>query len=254
MNTIMCTRDMKSLYFALILLIGIGTIGCGRTDIPSGPSSGNIPFGLIIPGNRPSADYHAVSGVITRMVSSTVGDSIVDSPQMLFYAQFTTSPIAPMMASVSLNGSDLDHHMNTDTLRLSRTPSLSIYGDNTWQLTDSGNATQSYLMPKIDIIETLSPFDTRSSVRGDTDLVLRWNRPTLASSAIHIYWKAPNGTYEKVVPDYPGTHQIPKLEINKLRGKGQVVITRYYYLPQKFKERTVMITRIAQRIFTIEVQ
>jgi hypothetical protein len=244
---------MKSLLSLLILLGLVGAMGCGSTDIPTNTNTGNLPFGLMIPSNRPSADYHAVSGVSTRMVSTKVGDSIVESPQMLFYAQFTTSPIAPAVQTVTLNTFPFDHHMNTDTLRLARAGSSNIYGDNTWEVIDSSNTKATYLMPKIDIIDTVGPFDQRSTVRGDTDLVLRWKRPTLGSSAFHIYWKTPNKTYEQVVADYPGTYQIPKSEIIKLRGRGQVVLTRYYYLPQKFKNRTVMITRIAQRSFNVEV-
>ena len=186
-------------------------------------------------------------------MATKVGDSIVESPQTLFYAQFTASPGVPQLKSVLLNTVELGHHLKGDTLRLGRSPGSSIYGDNLWTLIDSGETKTNFTMPKINVVDTILPFDSRTSVRGDIPLTLSWRRPTLVSSALYISWKAPNHTFEKTVSDYAGSYEIPVEEMRKLQGKGQVMITRYYYMPQKFKERTVMITRIAQRSFSIDV-
>ncbi len=244
---------MKSLSLLLVLLAGIGLGSCDSTTIPLLPDNGNLPFGLIIPGNRPAADYHAVSGVSTRLVATKVGDSIVESPQTLFYAQFTASPGVPRLKSVLLNTVELGHHLKGDTLRLGRSPGSSIYGDNLWTLLDSGETKANFTMPKINVVDTVLPFDTRTTIRGDVALTLSWRRPTLVSSALYISWKTPNHTFEKTVSDYAGSYEIPQEEMKKLQGRGEVVITRYYYMPQKFKERTVMLTRIAQRTFSINV-
>jgi len=243
---------MRSFLLLIALLLGLGAIGCGSTEPPTNIGPLNIPFSLVIPGNRPAADYYAVSGVSVRIVATKVGDSIVEMPQTLFYAQFAAAPGAELPDTVTLNHTPLDRHLDTDTLRLAAA-APNILADNTWGLIDANNSETTFLVPKIDIIDTVSPFDERSSVRSDTSLELGWKRPTLISSAMHIRWTTSNHTYEQVMPDSFGAYTIPASEMEKLRGRGKVLLTRYYYLPRKYKSRDILLIRIAQRSFEIDV-
>lgn len=248
-------RSLPAL-LTLVLATGLfatGILGCGGTEPPTGLGPSSIPFGLTIPDKRPPADYYATSGVTTRLVSTRVGDSIVETAQTIFYAQFTTAAGVPLPTSVEINGNTLARHRDGDTLRLTSGNALTLYADNTWGLTDTDNSETTFMIPKIDVVDTIKPFDRRTTLRGDTSLALQWKRPTLISSALHISWVTSNYTYEKIVADIAGEHEIPTEDMKKLRGKGKVLVTRYYYLPRKYKTRDLLLTRIAQRSFDVEI-
>jgi len=245
---------MRSFLILLTLVLATGISGCAGSEPPTGSDSFSIPFGLTIPGNRDTtADYYATSGVTTRIVATRVGDSIVETAQTIFYGEFMAAPGVPLPTRVTINGNPLERHRGGDTLRLRTASGPSIYADNTWGLTDTDNSETTFTIPKIDVVDTIKPFDRRTTLRGDTSFTLQWKRPTLISSALYITWVAPNYTYEKLVADVIGEHVIPSEDMKKLRGKGKVVVTRYYYLPKKYKSRNLLLTRIAQRSFDVEV-
>lgn len=237
---------------AALMLITI-LAGCGGPDIPSDTGPPSLPFSLVIPNTRPKTDYYAVSGVMVRMVSVKIGDSIIDSPQSSYYAQFTTDPGSTPPLAVTLNSVALGRHRDTDTLRLGSGAPQTVLSDNTWEMIDTDSSKASFLLPKIDVIDTVAPFNRRSTVRGDTSLMLAWKRPSLISSALHISWITTSDTLSLVANDAFGAFTISKADMMKVRGKGRVVVTRYYYMQRNHKAKSVGLMRIAQRSFDIEV-
>lgn len=244
-------RSLLQAGAALILVTILA--GCGGPDIPSDTGPPSLPFSLAIPGNRPKADYYATSGVMVRMVSVKVGDSVVDSPQSSYYAQFTTEPGSTPPQSVTLNGTALERHRDTDTLRLGSGAPQTVLSDNAWEIIDPDNTKSSFRLQKIDVVDTVAPFNRRSTVRGDTSLTLGWRRPSLISSAFHINWTTNADTLNLVANDAFGEFTISRADMAKVRGKGRVILTRYYYVEGKHKGKSVGLMRIAQRTFDIEV-
>lgn len=235
---------------ALAGILSLAALGCGDDPVgPVGPF--DIPFDLTVPANRPTGDLYAVSGVISTTTNVRVGDSIVESTIPAFYAQFHTAPGVPLPAKVLLNESPLARSRGGDTLRLDEA-SASVFGNNTWKLVDSSNVADSFLVQKIDVIDTIAPFKDKKSFRSDTSLAMAWLPPRLGSGGMLLIWKAPDTTMTIPLADV-GFYTMSKENMKALRGKGKITFVRYLNSQKTYKGRKLILTRLSEHRYDVTV-
>lgn len=247
------TQIMRS-SISLLVLVGallLTALGCEEDPVgPIGPSE--IAFDLTIPPNRPAADLYAVSGAISRTTTVRVGDSIVESTISSFYAQFHTAPGIPLPASVLLNNSTMERNRGGDTLRLDDASATSVLGNNTWKLVDELGAADSFLMQRVDVLDTVGPFKEKKTFRSDTSLSINWLPPRLGSSGLFMIWKAPDTTLTLPLADV-GFFTISKEDMKAIRGKGKVTFLRYLNSQKNYKGRKLILTRLAEHRYDVTV-
>lgn len=231
----------------------VAAMGCAdRTIGPIGPSS--IPFDLTIPSNRPVADYYAVSGVTTSTTFLRIADSIVQSQVLNFYAQFTATPGLALPASVLLNDNRLERNLDTDTLRLDEITTGNVLKDNDWTFVGADSTKKKITMPAIDIVDSVGPFQSRTSFRSDAPLTVGWRIPHAGAGGLTIIWRGPEHTTILPVNDFIGTATIPEGEMEKLLGAGTVTFIRYTNRTDTFNGKSITVTRIAQHSYPVTVQ
>jgi hypothetical protein len=248
---------IRQLLTALAVIVLVAFTGCGSdsTVNPTGPIS--IPFELVVPGAIvKNGNYYGMSGILSENGYTRIGDTTIEVRTQAYYAQFFKNASDPMPANVTINGAAMARHKDTDTLRLSGGNTTSnIYGTNIWMLTDSAGKSASFPIGAVDPLDSVAPFELHPTVRGDTDLILSWKIPD-ASQGLFITWTATatNYTYSAFVADI-GRHTIPKDELKKLVGTGNVRFTRFISDNSKtFQGRTVSLLRMSQRAYRVTVQ
>jgi hypothetical protein len=245
---------MRSTFVLSILALSllIGGAGCGSDPIgPIGPLE--IPFDLTVPPNRPVGDLYAVSGVTSRTQFVRVGDSIIESAIPSFYAQFHAAPGGALPAKVLLNGNELERSRGGDTLRLETASSQTVLGNNIWKLVDESSAVDSTTVQRVDVIDSIVPFNERKTFRSDTNLRLSWMPPRIGSGGMYLIWKAPDTTIVTPIADV-GSYAIESADLKKLRGKGTVTFIRYLNTQKNYKGRKLILTRLAQHRYEVTVQ
>jgi hypothetical protein len=235
----------------LCLSIAAGCDGHKPTGphIPSG-----IPFDLVIPvASLPQGDFYAISGLAIR--NQTIQkDTLLETIGQSFYGEFYAKSGIPLPAMVLLNGVQLERNLGTDTLRFTGQPASSVYDVNTWSLADSGETAATFISPVVPILDTIAPFNVNRTVRLDTSLTLRWKPSTLgAGGGMSLIWKAPGGTYGPIaLNDFTGSVTLKPTDLKNLAGRDTLIVTRYRIdAAQKFKGKTLVIVRMAQRILEI---
>lgn len=250
---------MRYQSICLALLAGIAACfaACGSDPIGN-PGPVDLPFDLTIPDNRPVANYYAVSGIVTTRRLVKVNDSIVESSFPSFYAQFNAADSSfAIPSSVMLNGNPLVRNKGTsDTLRLDAVKDGSnLFGEDTWSLADSGVSTKTFPIKPVDIVDSVTPLGTSASIRSDTSLQIRWKRPSPGSlsGGMYLYWRAPGRTLSVNMNDGIGNYSMDTSALKTLRGRGSVTLIRYYNIPGTYNGKSLMVTRLAQRTYTITV-
>jgi hypothetical protein len=68
-----------------------------------------------------------------------------------------------------------------------------------------------------------------------------------------LIWKAPGGTYGPIaLNDFTGSVTLKPTDLKNLAGRDTLIVTRYRIdAAQKFKGKTLVIVRMAQRILEI---
>jgi hypothetical protein len=243
---------MRRTLFSAIILALYGFLGgCGTDPIgPVGPI--DIPFDLMVPFNRPAADYYAMSGVHIQTRPSSIGDSVVYTSIPSFYAQFHAATGGPLPDQVLLNRNPLERHLGGDTLRLATAVSQNVFGDNTWVLEDEADSV-AFLAPKIDVVDSLEPFTFKTSFRPDTAVVIQWKRPVFGASGLILRWETKDYIHMVPLADGIGRIEVNAETMNKLRGQGKVTVIRYLTLEKQYKGKKLIITRTAQRSYDVYV-
>lgn len=254
-HTLSTMKPLPLLAISLLLLI---LQGCASRTVDPPTTPGTLPFYLEIPRNRPTGDMYVTSGVVNKVQSVIVNDSLTLRDIQSYSAQFTRDRgSVPMPAGVRLNGHDMTPHAASDTLRLRGTSETSLLGRNTWEIVDSAGATASFESPVIDVVDSVLPFRLLSStqaLRSDSSLTIRWMRPTRGSGGMYIEWQAPNDTLVYTATDGVGTFAIPADDMRRVRGKGRVILTRFLNSTGTFQGLRVVVSRLAQRIYEVTVQ
>lgn len=238
----------------LLLLLGVMG-GCNTREVFV-PPPGALPFNLYILKNRPIGDYYAISGIIARVEQVKVDDSLVNKDLANYSAQFNLTPGMPPVSGVLLNGHTLEQH-NNDTLRLRGTSDLSLLGANNWSFTPGGGTALDVAMGTMDPIDSVKPFEqipASGVIRSDSSLTIQWKRPTNASGGMYIEWRAPNDTLVWSVSDGIGVFTIDYADMRKLTGKGLVILSRFLNITRDFNTKKLIISRVAQRSYNVNVQ
>ncbi len=250
---------MRSLLKRLILVglaVVAGSMASCNTREVFVPPPGPLPFNLYILQNRPVGDYYAMSGIVARVEQVKVDDSIVKKDLASFSAQFIATTGAPAVSSVLLNGHVLEQH-NNDTLRLRGTSDLLLLGANNWSFTPAAGGPLDVAMGLIDPIDSVKPFGqlpVDGVLRSDSSLTIQWKRPTAASGGMYIEWRAPNDTLAWSVSDGIGTFTIDYPDMKRLTGKGLVILSRFMNISRDFNTKKLVISRVAQRSYSVSVQ
>lgn len=234
----------------LLVLLAVAA-GCNQHPAISPGPSPDPSFDLLIPNNIPQGDYWAISGLRRDRSITQVGTTNLITLSGAFYAQFSGSPIP---GRVLLNSVPLPQLRATDTLRLDASTN-SMIGLNTWGIVDTliGD-TVFFPSIYIDQIDSIGPLTYDDFVRSDTSIELRWNSPNpkTPSDGMLITWIAPNSTYQRFVPDV-GRYLIPDSDIQHLVGRGTVILTRYRNDRQFWNGKTVVITRLSEIRYKVDV-
>ncbi len=247
----------RALLTVLAVIVSIALAACGN-DTPAGPS-GPIPiaFNIVIPPSIvANGDYYAMSGTVSEPGYARIGDTTIEVRTRTFYAQFFTSNRVLLPSKVTLNSLALQHHKDTDTLRLAASSgeSSKINATNTWGVTDTAGVTETFPIPAVDPLDSIAPLERSTIVRADTGLSLRWRVPDI-SQGIYMVWSADRTsyTYSVYIGD-SGQFIVPKEELKKLTGVGKVIFTRFYRSTKTYKGNTFSMLRVAQRVYKVTVQ
>lgn len=247
---------MRSFIFlALVGTLILASLGCNsHPSVPPG-DLGAIPFELTVPPNVPAGDYHAVSGISIENGLTRVGDTILEAPGRSFYAEFYPANDAPMPRGILLNGNPLERNLQSDTFRLesasNSTPS--IFNENIWSFIDTTGDTVDFPTIMLDPIDSIAPFSSGVMVRGDTSLKLTWKPSSVGSGGIYLTWEAPGSTYTEFIQDF-GLYVVKPSTLKELLGTGTVTLTRFRNDTHLYNGRNVVLTRLAQRVYTVTVQ
>ncbi len=244
-------KGLRRFAAALVPIVALVVSGCSHPAVPGG-EPGDIPFDLLVPGNIPRGDYNAIGGISIETMLSGTADSTFEAPARSYYAQFAPAVGMPLPARVLLNGNPLSRYKETDTLRLESAEN-NVFGDNLWALVDSTGDTTKFPAIRLDAVDSVSPFTAGKLIRGDTALRLIWKPPTVSSGGVLITWTVPGTTYSEFVQDN-GLFVVPASTLKKLAGRGRFVLTRFRNDNHTYKGRKVVVTRLAQRIYTVTVQ
>jgi|GEM_PF-2321185 len=246
---------MKLIIILLACAAAFGAAGCDSHDIGGAMVPVEYPFDILLPPVQTPVDYYAESGISLQTQTIVVRDSLVESTTPQFYAQFRSANGSEPPAGVKLNGNILTPlSAGSDTLRLTTVSGTSLYNDNVWSLADGGDSA-SFVIARVDGIDSVAPFVTRKSFRRDTSITMRWKPPTSGSSGMYITWTSSGKyTYAQRVDDNIGTFEIPRKEVEKLAGPGKIYITRYLTLQKTFKGKSVMLRRLVQRIYPVTIE
>lgn len=237
-------------------------IACGGHQPPDYDGDPTvIPFELIVPGGLATGDYYAIAGTKGEQQESLVNDSIIEVPVWRSYAQFYAQDGAPIDFNVILNTTTLERHRNGDTFRLRSTFDTSIVrGEQMWKLREPEENRidlTRFALPAVDLLGTIEPFEglreTKGTIRSDTALTVVW-QPGTNAGTIKIEWRAPETTASYNAQDFVGDYTIPAAVMKNLRGAGTVIVTRYRSVISPFNGKTIVGTRISQRIYTVNVQ
>jgi hypothetical protein len=226
--------------------------GCAERVISGGDGPHAIAFELVYP--QPGAgQYFAVSGV--RLVTDeVVRDTVVKVTGRTFFGQFFTAPGVALPSSVELNGVAFERHLQTDTLRLGGTDNATLFGVQTWRVTD--NATPAtYQVQTLQEIDSVAPLWYGDPIRGDTALVLTWTPPTGAGggNGVLITWRMPGvETYSERVIDI-GRFTIPASVVARFPGDSEIILSRYRTEQNQYKGGVLYLTRVAQRNYKVTV-
>jgi hypothetical protein len=128
-----------------------------------------------------------------------------------------------------------------------------LFSDNVWSFVEVGGDTVDFPKIALDPIDSVAPFSSSALIRGDTTLRLTWKPPTVGSGGIYLTWKAPGKTYTEFIQDF-GLYTIKSSTLKDLLGKGTVTLTRFRNDTHPYNGRQVVLTRLAQRIYTVTVQ
>ncbi len=246
---------MKLIIILLACATALGAAGCDSHDIGGATVPNEYPFDIVLPPVQTPVDNYAESGISLQTQTIIIRDSLVESTTPQFYAQFRSTNAGDPPAAVKLNGNLLiPISAGSDTLRLTTASGTSLYNDNVWSMADGGDSA-SFVIARVDGIDSVTPFVTRKSFRSDTAITLRWKRPSSGSSGMYITWTSSGKyTYTQRVDDNIGSFQIPRAEVQKLSGPGKIYLTRYLTVQKTFRGKSVMIRRLVQRVYPVTVE
>ena len=242
---------MKQLVTLLVAVLVL--VGCNDRVVPPVDGPQSVSFDVIYPQPNAPGAYQAASGV--RLITEEiVGDTITLATTRRFYAQFLTPSGVPVPTSVELNGIPLIRHRDTDTLRLGSTSNSTLFGVQTWRLTDAAGPA-SFQVQSLEEIDSVMPLMLPEQFfRADTSLTLSWRPPSAGgSSGVLITWRMSGvETYTTSVADL-GRFTIPANVVARFAGESELILTRYRTEQSTFSGRPLYLTRIAQRNYRVTV-
>jgi hypothetical protein len=236
-----------------ILAVFVCLVGCSERVIPPVTGSKSIRFELVYPQPTAPASYYGVSGV--RLITDEV---IIDTSTWVtgrsFFAQFYTAGGAALPESIELNGVPFERHLESDTFRLGAIENATLFGVQTWRLTDAGTPT-TFQVQSLQEIDSVAPLMYRDPIRGDTTLVLTWPAPTGngGGNGVLITWRSPGiETFRQIVSDN-GRFVIPSDVVDRFSGDTELILTRFRTEQQSYKGGVLFLTRVAQRNYSVTV-
>ncbi len=242
-----------------IILTALVLAACSGREAPTAIDPNDLPFELTIPDNTPLGDYNAVSGVlVTDQLVIPPGDTVEKKvPSLSFSAQFVAHDGAELPSAVALNGNALGLHGLADTMRLANAENTALADDNVWVLTAGGDSATFTAKP-LTRLDSIRPFsettDTHYILSGAQALTLHWAIPTTGSAGIRLIWSSEQTGYQYLrdIQD-AGIFTIPQTEMAKLTGTGHLQMIRYRSDVHSYNEKTLIITRLSQRNFDVDV-